>query len=111
MVKKPAPLRVIFISNLILAFLPFVFYLVITKKGITVGELDPIWMIYTGVVYILTFLGTMASILKKKIWGVRVLAIVVAIASIPAGAYIGMAVAALSFGLTFNGRVKEYFGL
>lgn len=106
---KPIPLRVIFILNALMMFLPFVFYYVFTTRGISIEGLDPMYMIYTGIAYIVSFGGMVASILTRKIMAIRTIIVLNVLIAIPAGAYIGMVVAAISMGLTFNKKVKAYF--
>ena len=106
---KPIPLRIIFILNALMCILPFVFYLVITKKGIEIGGLDPIGMVYTGLAYIVSFILLVRFILKRNYNGVRVILILNVLIAIPMKAYIGILFALISLGLTFHKKVKEYF--
>lgn len=106
---KPIPLRVIFILNGIMMFLPFIFYAVITSKNIDVGGLDPVYMIYTGIGYIASFTALVFFILHRNIMGVRLIILLNVLIALPAKAYLGIIVAVVSFGLTFNKRVKSYF--
>lgn len=109
---KPIPLRVIFILNALMMILPFVFYAVITSKGIEIGGLNPSWMIYTGIAYIASFAALVYFILKRNIQGARAIFGLNFLIAIPAGAYIGMGVAIISMLLSFfNGKVKHYFGV
>ena len=110
--KKPIPLRVIFILNALMMILPFVFYYVFTTQDITVGNLKPITMVYTGIAYILSFAVLVYFILKRNINGCRAMFIINVLIAIPAGAYIGIVIAIISMLLTFfNAKVKGYFGV
>ena len=85
------------------------FYYVFTTKNIQVGDLDPMWMVYTGIAYIISFAGMVSMILKRNYLGIRIIIGLNVLIAIPASAFIGMAIAAVSFGLTFNKKVKAYF--
>ena len=110
--KKPIPLRVIFILNALMMILPFVFYYVITSKGIVIGGLEPIYMVYTGIAYILTFAVLVYFILNRNITGFRGVFLLNILIALPTSAYIGIGVAIISLLLSFfNGKVKAYFGV
>ena len=106
---KPLPLRVIFVLNGIMTFLPFLFYAVITSRNIEIGGLNPIYMVYTGVGYIISFVALVHFILRRNIVGLRMVILINVLIAIPAKAYIGILVAVISAGLTFAPRVKDYF--
>lgn len=109
---KPIPLRVIFILNALMMVLPFIFYFVITSKGIDIGRLDPKIMIYTGIGYIVSFAVLVFFILKRNIMGVRGVLFANILISLPAKAIIGIVVAVISLLLAFlNEKVKTYFGI
>jgi len=89
--------------------LPFIFYSVFITKDISIGGLEPIHMVYTGLAYIVSFGLLVGSILTKKIWLLRgILALNILIA-LPTGAYIGIAFAIISMALSFNKKVLNYF--
>ncbi|BDD06522.1 hypothetical protein [Aureibacter tunicatorum] len=109
-VNKPVFLRVIFILNALMMFLPFVFYYVFTTKNITVGDLDPMWMVYTGVAYILSFAFLVYFLKNRKLTGSRIMFVINILIALPAGAYLGIIVALISLALSlFNRRVLAYF--
>jgi len=109
-VNKPIPLRIIFLLNALMMILPFVFYYVFTTQNITVGDLDPMYMVYTGVAYILSFAVLVFFLLKRNLWGARLTFILNTLIAIPAGAYIGILVAIVSLTLSFfNKKVLAYF--
>lgn len=107
-IKKPIPLRIVFIMNTILMFLPFIFYYVVTSKDINVGY-EPVRMVYTGIGYILTFIAMVYCILNKNMMLFRIVFIALIVISIPASGFIGMLVALISILLSFNSKVKAYF--
>ena len=108
--SKPIALRIIFILNAIMMILPFVFYYVFTTKNISIGDLDPTWMIYTGIAYIISFVFLVRFILKRNIKAARVVFLVNILIAIPASAYIGILVAIISLLLSFlNKKVLAYF--
>ncbi len=107
--KKPIQLRVIFLLNALMMFLPFVFYYVFTTKNISVAGLDPILMVYTGIAYIISFGVLVSFILKKNIMGFRAMFLVNVLIAIPASAYIAIIVAVLSMLISFTSKVKAYF--
>ncbi|MBX2871276.1 MAG: hypothetical protein KTR30_04230 [Saprospiraceae bacterium] len=109
-IKKPIPLRVIFILNALMTVLPFVFYYVFTTRNITVGTLDPIWMVYTGMAYIISFVILVYFLSNRKQLGARIMFVINILIAIPAGAYIGILVAIISLALSFfNNKVLAYF--
>lgn len=109
-VHKPIPLRVIFILNALMMILPFVFYFAITSKGIDIGGLDPMYMIYTAIAYILTFIPLVYFIIKRNQMGARIIFAINILIALPAKAWLGIIVAIVSFLLSFfNEKVKVYF--
>ena len=109
LVKKPILLRVIFILNALMVILPFVFYYVFTTKDISIDGLNPMYMLYTGIAYIVSFALLVNFILKRNLMGARVMFIINFLIALPAKAYIGFLVAIISMGLSFTQKVKEYF--
>lgn len=109
-VGKPVALRVIFILNALMAVLPFVFYYVFITKKITVGNLNPMWMIYTGIAYIISFVFLVPCLKNRKLLGARIIFAINILIALPASAYIGILVAIISFSLSFfNKKVLAYF--
>lgn len=109
-VHKPIPLRVIFLLNALMAILPFVFYWVFTTRNITVGDLDPLWMVYTGIAYILSFTFLVYYLKNRKLFAARTVFVINILIAIPAGAYIGILVAITSLLLSvFNKKILTYF--
>ena len=108
-VKKPIQLRLIFILNALMMFLPFGFYYVFTTKDISIGGLDPIYMVYTGIAYILSFVLLVNFILKRNLLGARIIFFVNLLIALPASAYLGILVAIVSMALSFTSKVKAFF--
>lgn len=109
-IHKPVPLRVIFILNALMTILPFIFYWVFTSKNITVGNLNPIWMVYTGIAYIISFVFLVYCLKNRKQLGARIIFIVNILIAIPSGAYIGILIAFVSLAISFfNKKVQAYF--
>ena len=107
---KPIPLRVIFILNALMMILPFIFYYVITSKGIEIGGIDPNYMIYTGIAYIGSFAILVYFILNRNIVGLRIMFLINILIALPAKALIGIGVAIISLVISFlNKKVKAYF--
>ena len=67
------------------------------------------YMAYTGIAYIISFIGLVTSILKKRLLPLRLILIVNILIAIPAKALIGIAFAIISLTLTLNKKVKLYF--
>ena len=109
LVKKPIQLRVIFTLNALMMILPFVFYYVFTTKNISIDGLDPIYMIYTGIGYIISFIILVTAILKRKLTLFRIIFGINVLIAIPASAYIGVLFAIISIAISFNKKVKAYF--
>ena len=53
-VKKPIQLRIIFILNALMMFLPFLVYFLVTNNKIEM-DVVPMHVIYTGIAYIISF--------------------------------------------------------
>ncbi len=104
------PSKLILVLNGIMGILPFVFYLVFTTQDIRVGDLDPIWMIYTGIAYIVSFAILLILISKRSMRGIRAIFVLNILIAIPAGAYIGMVIAIISLALSFfNQKFRSQF--
>ncbi|PWJ40767.1 hypothetical protein [Sediminitomix flava] len=108
-VKKPALLRVIFISNALKILLAFTFYTVFTLKGSQIGAFGPEQILYTAIGYMFMFGGIVTSIIKRKIWLMRLFIVIDFAISIPTSAYIGFVISILSIVLSFTKPVKRYF--
>lgn len=108
--KKPVPVRAIFILNAIKILISFGIYTVFTTQGISIGGLAPSTILYTSLAYVATFAIMVLSILRRQVWGVRAMNVLDLLISLPASAFIGIGVAILSFGLTFHQKAKAYFG-
>lgn len=106
--KKPGQLRAIFILNLLLFIICFTFYGVAVSKG-DVGGIPADLVLKTAIAYLILFALLVTAIIKKKLWGVRLVNITTILVSIPATALIGMVFAIISLGLTFHKKVKAYF--
>ena len=109
LVKKPILLRVIFILNALMTILPFVFYYVFTTKDISIGGLEPMHMVYTGIAYIVSFGLLVNFILKRNIMGARIMFVINLLIALPVKAYIGIGFAIISMRLSFTQKVKDYF--
>lgn len=109
-IHKPIPLRIIFILNALMAILPFIFYWVFTSKNMSVGNLNPIWMIYTGIAYIISFIFLVYCLKNRKQWGARIIFFINILIAIPTSAYLGILVALISLALSFfNKKILAYF--
>ena len=108
-VKKPIQLRIIFILNALMMILPFIFYAVITSKGITIGGIDPMWMIYTGLAYIASFILLIVAIYKRHLLAFRIVFILNILIAIPAKAFIGVGIAIISILISFHKNIKSFF--
>ncbi len=108
-IRKPIQLRIIFIMNALMMILPFIFYFVFTTNNITIGDLDPMHMVYTGIGYILSFVLLVTTILRKKLILFRSIFLLNVLIALPTGAYIGIAVAIISMAISFNQKIKAFF--
>jgi len=109
-ISKPIPLRIIFILNALMMILPFVFYYVFTTKNISIGDLDPIWMVYTGIAYVVSFIFLAYCLKNRKLLGARIMFIINILIALPASAFIGILVAVISLAIAFfNKKVLAYF--
>ena len=107
--SKPIPLRAIFILNGLMMFLPFVFYIVFKTQNIELEGVDPTRFLYTGAGYIVTFALLVTCILKRWLWGLRLVIGLNVIVALPAKAYIGILISVLSLSLSFHPKVRAYF--
>ena len=105
--KKPTPLRVIFILNLLLVIICFVFFAFAQSKG-NVAGVPAKAILYTAISYTVLFIGLVISIKKFSLLAVRIVILLVFLASIPASAFIGMVISIISMILSFNKKVKLY---
>lgn len=90
-------------------FLPFIFYFVFVTKNISIEGFNPIYMVYTGIAYIVSFFLLVFFILKKNVIGFRAMFAVNLLIALPAKAYIGILVAIISFLTSLTAKVKTYF--
>lgn len=107
--EKPIKLRIIFILNALKILISLGFYLAFTFTEFRVGDIDPSLILYTFIGYVLLFAAMVTSILKRNIWGLRISIFLDFLVSIPAKAFIGFAIAAISIALTFTKTVQLYF--
>lgn len=108
--KKPVSLKAILILNGLMTVLPFAFYFVITSKGIELGGLQPVWMIYAAIAYMVSFAALNIFISKKMIWGIRAVFALNVLIALPVAAYIGILFAIISISLSFlSKKLKVYF--
>lgn len=105
--KKPATLRAIFILNLLLVVICYVFFGFAQSKG-NVAGVPAQHILYTAISYTLLFIGLVISIKKFSLLAVRIVIALVFLVSTLTVAVIGMVFSLVSFGLTFNRKVKAY---
>ena len=108
-VKKPAPVRAIFILNAVKILISFTLFTLFTVKNISLGNVDKSLILYTSLGYVATFATMVFFILRKQVWGVRAVSVIDLLISLPASAFIGIAVAVISFILTYTRKAKAYF--
>lgn len=110
---KPPLLRVIFILNALKILLALGLLIGFKYFDLEVGSFSgdrAVTLIFwTMLGYIATFAAIVTSILKRSIVGLRVAIGVDILISIPAKAFIGIAIALISIGLSFTTPVKRYF--
>lgn len=106
-IKKPVTLRIIFILNLLLVIICFVFFGFAQSKG-NVAGVPANHILYTAISYTLLFIGLIISIKKFSLLAVRIIVILIFLVSMPTVALIGMVISLVSFGLTFNRKVRAY---
>ncbi|MEQ6124500.1 hypothetical protein AAON49_09885 [Pseudotenacibaculum sp. MALMAid0570] len=107
LMKKPTPLRILFILNLLLVIICFVFYGFAQSKG-NVAGVPASSILYTAIAYTLLFIGLITSIKSFSLLGVRIVVLLVFAVSTPTLAFIGMVISIISFILTFNRKVQAY---
>ena len=64
---KPDALRVIFILNTLMMILSFGLYSVFTTQDLQVGNILPIWMVYTGIANIASFFPLVYFLANRKL--------------------------------------------
>ncbi len=108
--KKPIPLRVVFILNLFKIFLAAGLYYYFSTNDITLGSVGPQIILYTMFVYIALFIGIIITITKRNLTALKVVIFIDLLASIPATAFAGILISVISLLLLFfNGKIKAYF--
>ena len=108
--KKPAPLRVVFILNLFKIFLAAGLYFYFTANDIVLGTVGPQIILYTMMAYIVFFLGIIIAITKRNLLALRIILFADLLASLPASAFAGILISVISLILVFfNNRIKAYF--
>ena len=108
--KKPLPVRAIFILNAIMIPLPLVFFTVVTTRNIDLGGLDPVVMLYTAAAYAVSFAALVYCLRARNGVGVRLVVIANVLIALPAKAYIGIGVAVVSMWLSYRPDARRYFG-
>ena len=89
-------------------FLSIGFYIAFKFLGVSIGSLGPEIILYTTLAYVATFAAIVYFILRRNAWGLRAGILLDFIASIPAGAAIGLVIAAVSMFLSFRPTAKAY---
>lgn len=111
--SKPPLLRAIFILNALKIFLALGllvgFKYFDLKVGSVSGSSAVSMIFWTMLGYIGTFAAIVMSILKRSLVGLRAAIVVDFLISIPAKAFIGLAIAVIGIGLSFTHSVKTYF--
>ena len=107
LMKKPTPLRVLFLLNLFLVVVCYVFYGFAQSKG-NVAGVPATSILYTALASTVLFIGVITSIKKFSLGALRIVILLVLAASLPTLAFIGIAISIISFILTFNRKIKAY---
>jgi len=111
--SQPASLRTIFMLNALKILLCFGFFAAFKFYGLQVGDLvgpqSANLMLYTMLGYLITFALIIASIFRRSMMGIRAAIAGDFLVSIPVTAAIGIAIAAISMGLTFTASARAYF--
>jgi len=108
--KKPIPLRIIFILYALKVLLAFGFYFLFSVKDISIEkEISQSIILYTAFGYVLTFAMLVFFILKRNLMGVRATIVVDFVISLPSKAFIGIVFAIIAMALTFHKKVRAYF--
>lgn len=107
-VGKPIQLRIIFILNALMMFLPFVVYYLVENDKIEM-DVEPAHLIYTGIAYIVSFGILVYFILNKNLPAFRSMFFVNLLIAIPVGVDGGIIVAIVSFILVHTTQVKSFF--
>ena len=105
--KKPTSLRVIFILNLLLVIICFVFFGFAYTKG-NVAGVPASTILYTAISYTILFISLIVAIKRFHLISVRIILALVFLVSIPSIAVIGMVISTISLILSFNKKVKLY---
>ncbi len=106
---KPGVLRAVFIMNAIKILISLTFFTIFTLNDIQVGKVGPMMVLYTAFGYMAMFAGIVFSILRKNLIALRIFIALDFLVSIPATAVIGLVISGVSFGLTYNKKLRSYF--
>ena len=108
--KKPIPLRIVFILNLLKIFLAGGLYYYFCTNDIQLGSVGPEIIMYTGFAYIAFFVGIIVTITKKNLTALKIVIFLDLLASLPASAFAGILISVISLILVFfNGKIKAFF--
>ena len=106
--KKPIQLRIIFILNALMMFLPFLVHFLVTNNKIEM-DVVPMYVIYTGIAYIISFGALVYCTVNRKFFAFRTMFVINLLIALPVGVDGGMVVAIVSFILSHTKQVKSFF--
>ena len=108
--KKPIPLRIVFILNLLKIFLAAGLFYHFSTNDVQLGSVGPQIILYTMFAYIVFFFGIIITITKRNLLALKIIVFLDLLASIPASAFAGLLISTISLLLLFfNGKIKSYF--
>ena len=108
LIGKPIQLRIIFVLNFLMMFLPFLVYFLVTNNKIEM-DVVPLHVVYTGIAYIISFALLVYCILNKKFFALRIMFIINLLIALPVGVDGGIVIAIVSFILSHTKPVKTFF--
>ena len=106
--KKPIQIRIIFILNALMMFLPFFVYFLVTNNKIKM-DVVPMHVVYTGIAYIISFGALVYCILNKKFFVFRAMFFINLLIALPVGVDGGIVVTIVSFILSHSKQVQSFF--
>jgi hypothetical protein len=108
--KKPIPLRIVFILNLFKIFLAAGLYYYFSTNEVSLGSVGPQIILYTLFAYMTLFIGIIYTITKKNLTGLKIVVFIDLLVSLPASAFAGILISVISLLLLFfNSKIRTYF--
>ncbi len=105
----PKTLKALKIVLIVRLAIVAVFYVVFTLKDLTIGNVGPQIIMYTGMAFTVMLALIFFAIRKGNLWLLRTFIVIDLLAAIPASAFISIVLSLVALVLTFTKSFKAYF--